>query len=274
MGIHPQNREKAKRILYLVFSEAGDKETWENEEPGVIDLIYKKIGLKLNRQAIGKLLNELCEAKYLEKVFGGRTGRKVVALNILLREWREGGAPKSSPEKTEKKKKTAEKPKPESVQKPREPAKPRFVLLADFSNIENVLASSQKAVEAIVSLERSLSDLGTIEAKFTFVPFHRLNEASALSALHRHLLVACPRHLRNGAEMGKDKDLVDARMSNLSNIISLFGDVSHIAFVTGDGDFVDAISFAHDHGKKVLVAAPTGHLSRALERTADELIFM
>ncbi|QQG46113.1 MAG: NYN domain-containing protein [Candidatus Niyogibacteria bacterium] len=271
MEIHPQNRGKAKKIFDLVLSEAGEGNRWDNEEPGVIDFISKKSGLKLGREVIGKLLSEVCDAGYLEKILGGRTGRKIVSLRILRREWQE----KSAQRPPQKNKETAAiTPAPKTAADRKKPEKPRLVLLVDFVNIETTLMSASKAVDAIVGLEGPLVNIGTIEAKFSFIPSHRLDGALVLSLIYRHLLIVCPRNLHNGVDKTKDKDLVDARMSNLVNIIALFNDdISHIVFVSGDGDFLDAACYAKDHGKKVVVAAPMGHLSRALEKVADEIIF-
>lgn len=163
----------------------------------------------------------------------------------------------------------------------------RMVLFVDYLNIEAIcdsaLSSQAKAVKAInriIDVERILTDLGTIEAKFAFVPDHRMKAAMELSSKFRYLLFVCPPSFSKNTIMAderryKDKDLVDVRMSNLSNAISIWGqDITHIAFVTGDGDFVDAVDVAHTHQKKVIVAADERHLSSALANVADKVIFM
>lgn len=152
----------------------------------------------------------------------------------------------------------------------------RYVLLVDWCNLEALSPSPKDIMYRLARLEETLRERGTIEAKFCFVPDHRTAMVQPLSTEQRYFVVVCPRTGNgNGGAVVKDKDRVDARMSQLGSLVSLFGkEISHVVIVSGDGDYVDLATYAKDHRKKVVVASGAQGLSQALERAADDLIIL
>ena len=152
--------------------------------------------------------------------------------------------------------------------------KPRILMVVDWSNILHNIGSSLGAIREILDIEKKLFHTGDIEAKFLFVPDNEVDLVGTLASTHRYFVIACPPTLSKNGHY-KEKDGVDARMTHLIHILALFNsDITHVAILSGDGDFTDAAVYAKNHGRRVIVACLLKSLSTELEDVVDKMMLM
>jgi len=276
MAFYAKTIEKVKNtfdaIVKLVHEQGKDGEI-NNYIRGIIPLIMRECALDYV-QAL-KIMNLLTKNGYLQLI---TEGRKIVIIKLLKTEW--NGLPKEEIKEKKREKHTQQKKvlRRHTIHPLREKAPEHCaVMLVDWSNLAESL-NYEAVIDKLINLEKKLVENNTIiEAKFVFIPEHRVEAARKLSTIYRYICIVCPRSFndRNNNPIFKDKDTVDALLTKLGEFISLCSSwITHLVLVGGDGDFVELAMYAKNHGKKFIVASLPGQLSRALEKTADDLIIL
>jgi len=265
--------EKVKNTFNTLIQEQDKNGEINDYAGGIMPLIMQKCVLGYV-QAL-QSMNLLEKNGYLQLI---TEGRKIVVVKLLKTEW--SGLPKEEIKENKREKHTQQKKvlRRHTIHPLREKAPEHCaVMLVDWSNLAESL-NYEAVIDKLIDLEKNLIENNTIiEAKFAFIPEHKIEAARKLSTIYRYICIVCPRSFndRNNNPIFKDKDTVDALLTKLGEFISLCNSwITHLVLVGGDGDFVELAMYAKNHGKKFIVASLPGQLSRALEETADDLIIL
>jgi hypothetical protein len=137
----------------------------------------------------------------------------------------------------------------------------RFVILIDYRNLEKGLRDQGHRSHNFDWLFGPILKKGIITFGYVFVPQMPNTRASIvqLANTHSFTIVQCPREF--AGHISKEKDTVDAVMSELGRKMVDHSDCTDIAICSGDADFVPLANYARWKGKQVHVFSALKALS-------------
>lgn len=135
-----------------------------------------------------------------------------------------------------------------------------FLLLVDYENVRRNLKPSDERLRNFAWLTEPLLKKGKIFMAVVFGPDSNAVPKMRLTQ-QGFYVIDCPRQM--GSVITKDKDTVDAKMSNFASILIMISSelITDVVIISGDGDFQPLMALARFQQKKVTVRSAPDALS-------------
>lgn len=143
----------------------------------------------------------------------------------------------------------------------------KIILLVDYVNIEQNIVSLGKIIDLKKLLEEIIAT-GIVKDAFIFIPQQYANDENIVHFYNvGYKTIVCPKYF---VEM-KQKDRVDIIMTDFAErCFDENSDISDLAIVTHDSDFIPLANFMKQRGKNIILYG-IKDISVALRQVVNEI---